>query len=621
MVSTQVYRFTIRMIIFSFAILYSKKNSAQTNDNPLCNFPSPVPAPVLLAKPEGSPFWFPKAPVYPYYANLDQSNITIAAKCLSTSLELYIKAWLDGKASAEIPANLLPVGTDLTAFKNFKLVHPDQIDYTHQWLVRPATKLDPNGVRIDFPDPNATYLVSPLYAPFGTVVKISGDFPHARFFDIQSTPSFWPQNYRYNGSIGVPEVPLVDADILPEPGSHNPFLPGADRNSNRRHYAVELVMAAGDPTVLNSAFKPPFYRGHGNKRFASGIQYQGAWGAPKSGGHGRGVWDIGSIWIRYYAPDNAQGVLGGVGLPKIVYELPDGREYYIEVDHSVSDAQANRIVKLKPTAAMEPDPKSAQLGWNKEFGIFRAILVGFAKSTGQTSPTGKGYVRDVDRGVSSRGLELAGAAHFEPSATSATYINYLDKGMSCGKGSVVILTGTLPRIAKTRSGESPMQRGQARYWSLVGYAVPTIGELLGVFFNPSQAKIGVPVHAIYDEDFQLDKENNYILVFSRPADRPVNATKENGITWCDWGNRGLISWTVRWLSVSPDWAFDKTPNESLLPPSQADWASSTFDATVLDKNNNQGFLGKYQPIVHYMKRIDFEHLGKKPTANQIPKWK
>jgi len=566
-------------------------------------------------------FWFPKAPAYPYYADLNPSKLTTEAKCLSESLEAYIKAWLDGKAGPEIPAGLLPKGYDLAAFKNFRLVRPDQIDYHNQWLVRPADKLNLNGVRADFPDPNATYLVSPLYAPFGTVVKLSGDFPHARFFDIQTTPSFWPQNYRYNGSIGVPEVPLVDVDILPEPGSSNPFLPGADRTATKRHYEVELVMAAGDPTVLNPAFHPPYYRGRGNKRFASGIQYQGAWGAPKSGGHGRGVWDFGSSWIRYYAPDNAQGALGGVNLPKVVYELPDGRKYYIEVDHSQSDAQANRLVKVKPTPAVEPDPKSSQEGWNKEFGIFRSIFEGFARATGKTGPNDKAYVRDVDRGVSSRGLELPGAAHYEPSATSATYISYLDKGMSCGKGSVVVLTGKLPRIAKTRSGESPMQKGEARYWSIVGYTVPTFGELLGIVFNPSHSKIGVPVHAVYDEDFQLDRENKYILVFSRPEDKPLNATKENGITWCDWGNQGVISWTIRWMSVSPDWAFDKTPNERVLPPSKADWASPTFDPAVLAKNNNQGFLGPYQPIIHYMKKQDFERLGAQPSPDKIPEWK
>jgi len=127
-----------------------------------------------------------------------------------------------------------------------------------------------------------------------------------------------------------------------------------------------------------------------------------------------------------------------------------------------------------------------------------------------------------------------------------------------------------------------MQKGQARYWSLVGYTVPTTWELLGLVFNPSHSKIGVPVHAVYDEDFQLDRENKYILVF---------------------------------------WAFDKTPNERLLPPSKADFASPTFDPAVLAKNNNQGFLGPYQPIVHYMKKQDFERLGTKPSPDKIPEWR
>jgi hypothetical protein len=107
-----------------------------------------------------------------------------------------------------------------------------------------------------FPDPNCSYLVVvAMYLPFGSRVVIEGEFPHARFFDVQVTPSFQPELYQYDGSVGVAEVPLVNADIEPLPGHVNPFRIGADRTSKRRGYRVELDMAIGDPVVLNAALR------------------------------------------------------------------------------------------------------------------------------------------------------------------------------------------------------------------------------------------------------------------------------------------------------------------------------------------------------------------------------
>jgi hypothetical protein len=94
--------------------------------------------------------------------------------------------------------------------------------------VRRAGTIDFRAVLLQFPDPHCTYLLLPLFAPFGSRVIVEGQFPHARFFDLQITPSFIPEAY-HDGYYGVGEVPIVDADIQPLPGSTNPFRPGADR--------------------------------------------------------------------------------------------------------------------------------------------------------------------------------------------------------------------------------------------------------------------------------------------------------------------------------------------------------------------------------------------------------
>ena len=36
----------------------------------------------------------------------------------------------------------------------------------------------------------------------------------------------------------------------------------------------------------------------------------------------------------------------------------------------------------------------------------------------------------------------------------------------------------------------------------------------------------------------LDVNRNYIIVVSRPEDRPANAIEKNGVAWMDWGTRG-----------------------------------------------------------------------------------
>ncbi|MEM1418248.1 MAG: hypothetical protein AAGH15_25355, partial [Myxococcota bacterium] len=388
--------------------------------------------PVAIAvKPVEVPAIGPPVPPFPYFE--DRREVITEARRLSCALEAYVKRWLDGEVPAELPEALLPDGRDRD-LGTYRLVRAEEIRAEDQWSVRNAGAVDLEGLFGSFQDPYATYIVAPsLYAPFGSRVVLEGEFPHARFFDVQVTPSFLPEAHRYDGAVGVGEIPLVDVDIEPLPGHTNPYRVGADRTAEARGYRVEFDLAMGDPTALEPAFTPPDYRAPGNRRIGGAILFQGPFGDIESAwSHGRGMWDGGSLWIRYYAPDDDAGPLGGVPLPKMHYVLPDGRPYFIQVDAEAFDARVNKAKPARPTLPENPGPSlGGDVGWASQMGIYRPVISGFAigYTEGLASlgvdPGDLGldfspaFVRALDRGVAGRGERVAAPGNYEPSATSA----------------------------------------------------------------------------------------------------------------------------------------------------------------------------------------------------------
>ncbi len=556
-----------------------------------------------------SPEWFvPKPPKFPNFTN--RNTLIAETKQISDKLEAYVKAWLDGKADAKIPQNLLPKGTDTKELKNFRLVRPEEVKAEEQWGIRPAEEIDLSKVPGYFPDPHCTYIVLPnLFAPFGSKVIVEGQFPHSRFFDIQATPSFHPEAYRYVG-FGAPEVPILDADIEPLPGHTNPFRVGANRNATKRGYRVTFELAQGNPVELNRAYRPPFWRDGGNTRTASAIQYQGPWGLGQGGGHGRGPWTVGEIWIRYYAPDKQQGALAGVPLPKVYYQLSDGRKFFIVAEFAAWLSRSNKRIVAKKTSPEEPLAKllsGPNDGWVKKFGILRAILIGTVL---ETKWANQKYIRELDQGVAGRGEDLPPPGNYEQAATECNYINYLVRGMSLGAGKVAVLTGKLPTFPQTRNGEAQMTGAQMRYWSLTATS-PDLPELDGF--------VGAVLHSVMDDDIVLDNQRHYVIVLSRDSDRPSNANSQNGVTWVNWGPHAKVTWTLRWLSVGSEWSFAYTPTTDKLGWA-SDWASTRYDRSLVGNNNQAGFLKAYQPVVHYLSKSDFEKLGKVDPL-KIPVWR
>lgn len=566
----------------------------------------------------------PPVPPYPYWGQYgSEEGVIQAVRNWSEELEQYIKDWLAGKVPAEIPAHLIPESQrNDKELANFRLVRPEEIQGEDQWFKRLSVeKIDFSNAKGNHWDPHVTYgLIYWMMIPFGSKVIIEGEFPHCRYFSIQMTHAFDPKSYVVH-AWGAGEVSFLDADIEPLPGHVNPFRVGADRNATNRSFRVEATATIGDPTKLDpAAWKQGVYRDPGNNhRHCSGISYCGPWGdpdwKPTGGGYAgnkQGRFTSGVIWLRIYAPDHAHRPQGGVKFPKVTYQLPDERRYYIAVDFSKAQANFDRTRALPYQEPVEMNNPGE--GWAKMMSILRAIVTGVARAFdryGILFPNA--YLRDLCLGAEGRGEGQPGTRGLQPAATCAVHIDYLNRSMSLGAGKIIVITGRIPTTPDTRPGAARMTAAQARYWSLTGYENP---RDLKVLNDPNWIP-GVPQVSVMDDEIIKNERNEYVIVFSRPHDRPTNAIPSNGVTWIEWGPVASLSFTLRWMTIKPEWSFSRSPSEPEIGYN-ADPIAISYNPALIHRNNRNGYLGEYQPIIGYMTKQQFEAIPSPITPDKIP---
>ncbi len=543
-------------------------------------------------------------------------------RAISRSLERYIRDWLEGKAPAEIPASVLLNEPGLVNLTNacgaWTLVRAEEVRPEEQWLVRPAMDIDPHFRELYYmaPDPHCTYLLLPYIAPLGAKLVIEGEFPHCRFMDFQVPIPYNPRFPAFEGA-GVMEVPLVDVDIEPEPGSVNPFRVGANRNAVNRRYRVEFLLTEGDPVSLNEKIapgsmtdRPIAFRGKGNLRVGGAFVETGAWG--------KGAIIPAMLWLRYYAPDKKAGPLGGVPLPKAYLQLPTGERFWIKHDLRLVRRLCNVPIPAQPRPPEDYRPFDSRVGWfkiNDGFIMF-GDAIGFllahnplAKLLLGGEERIKHTVRTLYREFFGRGPDEPPPASYWTGSTYCAYIHYLGRLMSLPEGKVLVITGRLPRAPRTRDGEPYMTDGQVRYWSLSRYgASPLRTTSLGLCYD-----------SVMDDEIVTDEQGWYCLVFSAPNDRPRNAVPTAGVTWRDWGpDRGKMSLTIRWMVVMPHWHDpNHSPDDNNIPWRKGAWCMPEFDETLVGLNR-AGLLKDYHPVLHLMTKEEFEALGPKPAPHLIP---
>src|ERR671923_356354 len=109
------------------------------------------------------------------------------------------------------------------------------LDTTCQFAL---TRLDSAITNTLAVDTHAVYWASHYTAVPGTRIRIEADFPYARY-----------TSWNLYDSQAKPIAGLNDQEIQADPGSSNPFLPGANRLATPRRYTafIEFAKAPANP--------------------------------------------------------------------------------------------------------------------------------------------------------------------------------------------------------------------------------------------------------------------------------------------------------------------------------------------------------------------------------------
>ena len=112
---------------------------------------------------------------------------------------------------------LLTAVTALALIAGALPAHAQGLDQTCELT---ATRFDADTVNVLFPDKSAQYWSAHYTAVPGTHIRIDGTYPYARY-----------TSWNVYDPLLRPFTHLYDAQIAPDPGSANPFVPGAGRTT------------------------------------------------------------------------------------------------------------------------------------------------------------------------------------------------------------------------------------------------------------------------------------------------------------------------------------------------------------------------------------------------------
>ena len=324
-------------------------------------------------------------------------------------------------------------------------------------------------VNIAYPDLGARYWTSSFPLPPGAELILKGRYPHARYM-----------SFNVYDAAAQPTDGLADADIAPDEGSSNPFIPGARRDVEKRGYTVRVVSGA----------RP-------EKREPNTI-YLNAAGQPSA---------TGVIMYRVYVPDTGRDPSGGTGVPEVSMRLASGQV----LDQSATcesrgDSPAAQALDSFHASADGPgaDPSNPTsedpIRWEAFFNYFQAFSY-----PAQATPAAA--VRTV--------LPREKLGGFLSNVDNAYTLATASRGI----GPVVVLEGRAPVTPRTLDGRPLMEDGQVRYWSLC----------------ENEFASQRVIDCVFDEQVRTDARGRFTVVMSEPGERPANARPECGVNWIAWG--------------------------------------------------------------------------------------
>jgi hypothetical protein len=329
-----------------------------------------------------------------------------------------------------------------------------------------------------FPDTGARYWGAAFQIPPGGYLEIQGQYPHARYFSFET---YTAESQAIDG--------LYDAQIAPDPGSVNPYVPGAHRDSEHRDYTVYIV----NGKVPTSGRAP-------------NTIYTSTTDGSKSEPTG-----FAQIGYRIYLPDIGRDDTGGVGLPTITSVSSDGSR--------MLELGGCQIITLPDLGAQQI---SAALG--EGFPISGPGVLGLnpLRWRKYTNPVTAYSAALLDNQLTSSEYQQA-ASEFDATLPSGGFFENVDTAYLFAVadrefGQVLALRGQVPTTPQTTLGQPIMGNGQMRYWSLCAF---------------SQAS------SVYgcadDSDIPAKNHHHFLVVLSTAAARPSNASAQCGVNWIPLG--------------------------------------------------------------------------------------
>ena len=398
---------------------------------------------------------------------------------------------------------------------------------------------DPSTINVSnqFPDKAAVYWISRFSVKPGSVLRLEGGFPHSRYMSFNA----------YDG-VGQPFTALADYEIKPDPGSGNPFRPGALRTVRKRSYTVKAI--AGPEPAAGALPENTLYLG-------------------PAGDDGRVT---GTIMYRVYVADRGYGIPGGAGLPKATLENPDGSELTgenlcAETDTPVRGQLRNPSISVPLFQGLvdsDPDPEAAPVRKTSHpkfetfFNSIYAILGSFKTAEEQAA------------------MDATQKGGFY----STEHNRYVFAQVSREFGDLFVLRGKMPTTTATYEGQKRFgKKAQMRFFSICTGESPATGQTSD---------------CAHDIQIPLDRKGYYNVVVSKKADRPDNAISKCGVTWLRWGAGDGFP------GGRPGYGIVIVRN--MLP---APWfGKSVFSVT--EPGTETSVMGRYLPRGHYSGTTEYE---------------
>ena len=338
---------------------------------------------------------------------------------------------------------------------------------------------DTTHANVLFGELDAHYWQSYERIPPGGHIEYRGQFPHARFMSFTN----------YGGGIRSVDG-IHDAQIVPDAGSSNPYLAGADRRVEDRWFTVRFVDEQAPPPGERAP--NTFYRVNEDASNQSNRV------APV-------------VTLRIYTPDRGTGVTGGVPLPRITLVEADGTRTELGPCPEGGLPSLGTDETLSGTGIGEPLPHVEGVGDNPP--VWRKFTGYGSAATGGESAAGEGGFGDN---------------HAQA---------YIHTRFDQRQGEVLVLRGKAPTFVPTWDDVPVMGTGQLRFWTMCTYSETTNGY-----------------DCRRDENTPIDADGYYTYVISTAASRPSNAVERCGVAWLPAGPATVARVILRNLLPAPDFA-------------------------------------------------------------------